>query len=121
MWEEATSKARKAPTSTKWIDHVKKDDNGQVFVGSRLAAHDLQPIREGLRGRLVCGGATAEGEETITAQVAGVRENRREQGQHQVKLVFTDVKKAHLNATCDEEERVELPNEFKRFRRTTPV
>ena len=29
--------------------------------------------------------------------------------------MFVDVKKAHLNAKCDEEEWVELPDEFKKF------
>ena len=34
-----------------------------------------------------------------------------------MKLMFVDVKKAHLNAKCDEEEWVELPNEFNKFGR----
>ena len=34
-----------------------------------------------------------------------------------MKLVFIDEKKAHLNATCDEEEWVALPDEFEEFGR----
>ena len=33
---------------------------------------------------------------------------------NEVKLMFVDVKKAHLNAKCEEEEWVELPDEFRR-------
>ena len=32
-----------------------------------------------------------------------------------MKLMFIDVKKAHLNLKCDEEEWVKLPNEFGKF------
>ena len=39
----------------------------------------------------------------LLAYVVGVREKRREQGQNEVKRMFIDMKKAHLNA-CDEEE-----------------
>lgn len=34
------------------------------------------------------------------------------EGAEEVKLMFIDVRKAHLNAKCDEEEWVELPEEF---------
>ena len=44
-----------------------------------------------------------------------VREKRREQGHDEVKLMFVDVRKAHLNAKCDEEEWVELPDELKKL------
>ena len=47
--------------------------------------------------------------------VAVVREQRREEGQDEVKLMFINVKKAHCNAKRDEEEWVELPDEFKKF------
>ena len=45
----------------------------------------------------------------------GVREKRREHGQDLVKLMFIDVKIAHLETKCEEEEWVELPDEFKTF------
>ena len=59
---------------------------------------------EGSDGRLVCGDAIAGGKEALFVHVAGVREKRREQGQDEVKPIVIDVKKAHLNAKCDEEE-----------------
>ena len=36
---------------------------------------------------------------------------RRSKGLEEVKLMFIDVRKAHLNAKCEEEEWVELPEE----------
>ena len=51
----------------------------------------------------------------LFAYVAGVREKRRERGLGEVKLKFIGVKKAHLNAKCDEEEWVELVHEFMQF------
>ena len=56
-----------------------------------------------------------EAKRALFAFVAGMCEKRRVQGHDEVKLVFVDVKKAHLNAKCDEEEWVELPNEFRKF------
>ena len=43
---------------------------------------------------------------------SGVRGIRRRSGKEEVKLMFIDVRKAHLNAKCDEEEWVELPEEM---------
>ena len=58
-----------------------------------------------------------EAKKALFAFVAGVREKRRTQGHEEVKLMFVDVKKAHLNAKCEEEEWVAVPNEFKKFGR----
>lgn len=44
--------------------------------------------------------------------VAGVRGQRRRRRLLEIKLMFIDVRKAHLNAVCGEEEWVELPAEF---------
>ena len=46
-----------------------------------------------------------------------MREKRRVQGHDEVKLMFVDVEKAHLNAKCDKEEWVGLPDKFKTFGR----
>ena len=43
-----------------------------------------------------------------------MREKRRERGQEDVKVTFIDVKKAYPNAKCDEEDWLELPDEFKK-------
>ena len=44
-----------------------------------------------------------------------MREKRRAQSHDELKIMFIDVKKAHLNARCGEEEWVELPGEFEKF------
>ena len=51
-WEDATSRASKMPTTTKWVDRARKDDNGKMFVRCRLVARDFKPKREGPRDDL---------------------------------------------------------------------
>ena len=116
-WEDATSRTSKMPTTTKWVDRAKKNDTGKTFVRCRLVARDFKPKREGPRDDLFAAMPPLEAKKAVFAFVAGVREKRRAQGHDEVKLMFVDVKKAHLNAKCDEEEWVELPNEFMKFGR----
>ena len=77
-------------------------------------ARDFKPRREGPRDDLFAAMPPLKAKKALFASAAGVRENRREQGQDEVKTVFIDVNKAHLNAECGEEEWVELPDEFKK-------
>ena len=42
-WKDATSKASKMQTTTKWVDRVKKDDDGRTFVRCGLEARDFKP------------------------------------------------------------------------------
>ena len=116
-WHEATLLAGKAPTTTKRIDRVKKDDDGREFVGCRLVARCIKPRREGPRDVLFAAIPRLKATKALFACVAGVREKRREQGQDEVTLMFIDVKNAHLNAKCDEDEWVELPDKFQKCRK----
>ena len=102
-WHEATSKAGKAPTTTKWIDRVEKDDDGREFVRCRLVARGFKPTREGPRDDLFAAMPPLEAKKALFAYVPGVREKRRKQGQDEVKLMFIDVKKEDFNAKYDEE------------------
>ena len=113
-WEEATSKAGKMPTTTKRVDRNKKDDNGKTFVRYRLVARDFKPKHEGPSDDLFAAMPPLEAKKALFAFVATVREKRRTQGHEEVKLMFVDVKKAHLNAKCEEEEW-EVPAEFTNF------
>ena len=70
------------------------------------------PTREGPRDDLFAAMPPPGAKKALFAFVAGVREGRRERGFVEVKQMFVDVKKAHLNVRCDEEEWVELPNEL---------
>ena len=51
-------------------------------------------------------------EKALFAFVVGSARQARERGLAEMKVMFADVKKEHLNARCDEEERVELPDEL---------
>ena len=95
---------------------MKKNDD-RAFVRCLLLARDFKPRREGPRDDLFAAMPPLKAKKALFASAAGVRENRREQGQDEVKPMFVDVKKAHLNAECGEEEWVELPDEFKKCRK----
>ena len=113
-WKDATSRMSKMPTTTKWVDRAKKDDAGQTFVRCRFVACDLKPKREGPRDDLFAAMSPLEVKKALFAFVAVVREKRDAHGHDEVKLMFVDVKKAHLNAKFDVEELVELPDEIKK-------
>ena len=53
-----------------------------------------------------------ESKKLMFRMVAGVRGQRRRKGLAEVKLMFTDVRKAHMNAMCEDEEWVQLPEEI---------
>ena len=79
---------------------MKQDDDGSEFVRCCLVARDFKPRREGPRDDLFAAMPALKAKRGLFSYVAGVREKRREQGQDEVKLLFIDVKKAHLNAKC---------------------
>ena len=101
-WEDTTLRTSKMPTATKWVDRAKNDDNGKMFVRCRLVARDFKPKREGPRDDLFAAMPPLEAKKSLFLFVAGMREKRRVQGHNEVMLMFVDVKKAHLNAKCDE-------------------
>ena len=72
-------------------------------------------FKAGPRDDLFAAMLSLEDKKALFAHVAGVREKRREQGQEEVKVMFVDAKKAHLNTKCGEEEWVEPLNEFRQF------
>ena len=53
-----------------------------------------------------------EAKKMLFRMTAGVRGWRKRKGMKEVKLMFIDVRKAHLNGICEEEEWVELPEEM---------
>ena len=112
-YEEALRRSGgKEPTTTKWVDTEKVDDDGEKFVRCRLVGRDFKPNHEGPRDDLFAAMPPLEAKKVLFAMVAGERGRRRRRGLKEIKLMFVDVKKAHLNAECDEEEWVELPMEF---------
>ena len=112
-WDEAVGRSGgKVPTSTRWVDGWKTDDGGNRFVRSRLVGRDFKPRREGAREDLFAAMPPLEAKKGLFRMVAGMRGRRRRRGEEEVKLMFIDDRKAHLNARCEEEAWVELPEEF---------
>ena len=89
------------------------DDNGKEFVRCRLVARDFKSKGDqGEMAELFAAMPPLEAKKSLFRMVAAVRGVRRRKGKEEIKLMYVDVKKAHLNAKCDEEEWVELPMEF---------
>ena len=111
-YAEAKRRGGKEPTTTKWVEGKKVDEDSNEFVRCRLVARDFRCKREGPRDDLFAAMPPLEVKKALFAMVAGERGRRRRKGREEIKLMYIDVKKAHLNAKCDEEEWVELPCEF---------
>ena len=79
-WQESTSKGGKAPTTTKWIDRVKKDDDGRESVRCRVVAREVKPRREDPKYDFVRGDATAGGKGSTVCILCRVHEKRRKTG-----------------------------------------
>ena len=102
-YEEAVSRGDKQPTTTKWVEGWKADDKEGRFVRRRLV-EDLFAAMPPL-----------ESKRLMFRMVAAARGQRRRKGLQEVKLMFNDVRKAHLNARCEEKEWVELPEESSEY------
>ena len=106
----------KTPTTTKWLGNWKMGDDGERFVRCRLVGRDFKTKGgKGEAAELFAAMPPLEAKKVLFRMAAAVRGRRRRSRQPEVKIMFVDVKKAHLNAPCDEEEWVELPEEFERW------
>ena len=88
---------------------MEENEDGTRFVRCRLVGRDFKVKHEVERDDLFAAMPPLEAKKTMFRMTAGVRGWRRRRGAEEVKLMFIDVRKAHLNAKCDEEEWVELP------------
>ena len=104
-YEEAVSRGGKPPTTTKWVEGWKAVDKGGRFVRCRLVGRDFKVKGVEEREDLFAAMPPLESKKLMFRMVAAVR------GAEEVKLIINDVRKAHLNARCEEEELVELPEE----------
>ena len=112
-YEEAVRRGGKTPTTTKWVEGGKADDEGGRFGRCRLVARGFK--KKGIEERedLFAAMPPLESKKLVFRMVAGVRGQRRRKKLAEVKSMFIDLRKAHLNAVCEEEEKwVELPEEF---------
>ena len=86
-----------APTSTKWVDVRKMNDDGEEFMRSRLVARDFRPRRGPDRPDLFAAMPPLEAKKMLFIMtVAGGAFEQRGSKDEQ-KLMFIDVRKAHLN------------------------
>ena len=83
----------KAPISTKWVDIAKGDE-----VRSRWVARDFKPKGERDRSDLFAAMPPLEAKRMLFRRFAVINNLH---GKRKMKLMLIDVKKAHLNGTCD--------------------
>ena len=117
VWEESSREecwdaTNKGPVSTKWVD-IDKGRDGQVLVRSRLVARDFK-VKGGANDFDVFAAMPPlEAKRMLMrmAMVEGAVGGNEESGA--VKVMFIDVKKAHLNGRVKESEfaYVQLPDE----------
>jgi len=108
IWEKVPEtlcweKMGTGPTSGKWVDVQKGDD-----VRSRYVGRDFKPRGEGPRSELFASMPPLEAKKILFSQAASQLKNERKK-----KLLFVDIKKAHMNAVCDVWSFVELPEEVR--------
>ena len=111
MFEDATEqecweRTGAAPTSTRWVHGKKLLDSGEDIVRARLVGRDFNTGR-GTREDLFAATPPLEGLKLLF-RAAMVRE----EGEEETKLMFIDVRKAHLIPRCEEDVYVRLPEEF---------
>ena len=107
---ECIKKTGKGPMSTRWVDTDKGKDLGEL-IRSRLVARDFKVKGDGDRPELFAATPPLEALRMLL-RMARMKRARRFQ-RKKWKLMYIDVKKAHLNAKVDEDEHiyVELPVE----------
>ena len=86
------------------VGQREKEEEGHEFVRRRLVVRNS--LREFPRDELCAEMRPIEAKYALFAYVARTRRGKRNRGEPEVKLMFVDVKKAHVNARCDEEEWV---------------
>ena len=104
--EECWNRTGAAPTSTRWVSVQKTLDSGEKIVRSRLVGRDFKDSH-GTHEDLFAATPPLEALKLLlrTSMVQG-------DGEEETKIMFVDVRKAHLIPPCDEEVYVKLPEEF---------
>ena len=117
VWEESTreecwASTGKLPVTTKWVD-VDKGRNGEVKVRSRLVARDFRVKGDDRQFEVFAAMPPIEAKRLLfrMAMMDGSVGGDKRRGA--VKLMFVDIKKAHLNGKLTEDEYayVQLPPE----------
>ena len=95
---EAWAKTGKPPKSTKWVDTDKSHGEGEMLVRSRWVARDFKTRGERDREDLFCATPPLELLRFLASRAATRAKSGRKR-----KMLFIDVKKAHLIPKCQED------------------
>jgi hypothetical protein len=109
--EECVRETGKAPVTTRWVDGMKKAD-GEEFVRSRWVARDFKVKGERDREDLFAAMPPLEAKKCLFIIAVAMR--RKWRGRRKVRILFLDVRKAHMNPRLKESEKVyvDLPEGF---------
>jgi len=105
--KECWERTGKGPVTTKWVD-VEKRDMEKLMVRSRWVARDFKGRGEEDREDLFAATPPLEAKKLL---FKWVRRSRADGKRNLEKVMLIDVRKAHLNAVCEDEVYVELPIE----------
>jgi hypothetical protein len=104
---ECWANTGKAPIGTRWVDILKGN-----LTRSRLVAQDFKKKGEGPREDLFAAMPPLEAKKALFRMAAAKLKGNFTRDGKKMKLMFIDVRKAHLNAACDKEHMyVSLPEE----------
>ena len=103
--QECWDMTGKAPTSTRWVD-INKGTAENPDVRCRLVARDFKPKGEKDREDLFAAMPPLETKKLVFQKAVRENAKRRKMGQDGVKLMFIDIKKAHLYGEVPEGEHV---------------
>ena len=105
---ECMAKTGKQHLSTRWIDTDKSHGQGVMKVRSRFVARDFKKRGERDREDLFCATPPLEILRVLVSLL--VTKSPMDRGRFR-KMMFIDVKKAHLVPVCNEDVYIELPAE----------
>ena len=111
-WEECLSATGRPPVSTRWVD-VNKGRDGRVEIRSRLVARDFKVKGDGREFEVFAAMPPLEAKRILFRMAALAGSVKGDPQKGAVKLMFIDIKKAHLNGKLREDEfaYVQLPEE----------
>jgi hypothetical protein len=107
---ECWSRTGRPPVSTKWVD-IGKGKEGKTAIRSRWVARDFKVKGDKDREDLFASMPPLEAKKAIFRIAATKMKEPAKKGRGRMKLLFIDVRKAHLNGVYDQEVYVELPKE----------
>ena len=108
--KESWEKTGAAPVSTRWVSVKKTLDGGEVIVRSRLVGRDFKSKGDNMREDLFAATPPLEALKLLFRMSLVKLVTDRDEDE--IKLMFVDVRKAHLIPKCDEDVYVTVPEEF---------